>query len=342
MKHTPEIIVQLIHIRGPLKGEIQEISEPEISIGRHPSCHIRFPGDQTVISRNHARIIREGNRFRLVDLQSTNGTFVNGLEVTETHLKDGDVLTIGEGGPQVSFLTRMGAAAPMAGAPSSSPVITTSKPSGRALADPGPPEPAPRSTPSGGVDVMTPHVSVGPAPVVPAPPEPAPRSTPPGDVDVMTPHASVGPAPVVPAPVSEHPVQAPLVIQFGPTLRSFRELPVTIGKSPTQGFALEHPAILDRHALVFFSQGQYMVKDLTGRGLVSINGRPVHDQAPLALQARLDLSPQGPSFRFLGDGRLAEIEEEAPALNPPPREEGPTDESNGKRKSSMFKRFFRR
>ena len=95
-------MVQLVHIEGPLKGEIQEFSDPVISIGRHPSSHIRFPTDQTAVSRNHAEIIREGNRFRLVD-RSTNGTFVNPQEgkpycvkQTEAYLEGTGVLWLGE------------------------------------------------------------------------------------------------------------------------------------------------------------------------------------------------------------------------------------------------------
>jgi pSer/pThr/pTyr-binding forkhead associated (FHA) protein len=104
----------------------------------------------------------------------------------------------------------------------------------------------------------------------------------------------------------------PLVIQYGPTLRSFKELPVTIGKNPDCDFSLEHPEILDRHAQFFFDQGQYWVKDLTGRNLVSINTAPVRIQAQLNPDNLLSLSPKGPTFRFLGDGRLAEIEEPNP------------------------------
>ncbi len=80
MKKAPTIIMQLVHIQGPMKGQIQEFSEPEISIGRHPSCHVQFPKDLSLISRQHARIVREGNRFKLVD-QSANGTFLNGKQV---------------------------------------------------------------------------------------------------------------------------------------------------------------------------------------------------------------------------------------------------------------------
>ena len=106
MKRPPTIIVQLVHIQGPLKGQIQEFSDPEIVIGRKPSCHLRFPVDLTIVSREHATIIREGNRFRVVD-KSANGTFVNGKRIKEAYLKDGDVMSFAEGGPKVSFLTQM-------------------------------------------------------------------------------------------------------------------------------------------------------------------------------------------------------------------------------------------
>jgi pSer/pThr/pTyr-binding forkhead associated (FHA) protein len=126
------------------------------------------------------------------------------------------------------------------------------------------------------------------------------------------------PLPTEPAPeaqVSIQKVRVPLVIQYGPTLRSFKELPVIIGKNPDCDFSLEHPGILDRHAQLFFDQDQYWVKDLTGQNMVLINAAPVHIQAPLNPDNILSLSPKGPTFRFLGGGRLAEHQEPTPELN---------------------------
>jgi pSer/pThr/pTyr-binding forkhead associated (FHA) protein len=238
MNTIPTIVVQLVHIEGPLKGEIQELLDPEISIGRLPHCQVLFPVDFAIVSRNHARITRDGNRYKLVD-SSTNGTFVNGKRVTEAYLKSGDVLTFAEGGPKVSFLTRIEADQPQKLVP-----------------------------PDIGVE---PKVELG-----------------------VT----------VEVPISK--VQMPLVIQYGPTLRSFKELPITLGKAPNCEFSLEHPEILDYHAQFFFSQGQYWVKDMTGRNLISINGCLIDTQAQLNPDSILTLSPNGPTFRFLGGGRLAE------------------------------------
>jgi pSer/pThr/pTyr-binding forkhead associated (FHA) protein len=258
MTDKPAIVVQIVHIEGPLKGEIQDFLEPEISIGRHSSCQVQFPKDLTIISRKHAQIIREGNRFKLTD-QSTNGTFLNGKRVTEAYLKSGDVLIFAEDGPKASFLTR----------------IEEGGQAFEKFTQPGAP----------GKPEMEPAKKMPPA---------APR-----------------PEPGAEPRVSEKKVQVPLVIQYGPTLRSFREVPVTIGKNPNCDFSLDHPEILDRHAQLFFDQDQYWVRDLTGRSLISINGRPVGIQAPLNPDSLLSLSPEGPTFRFLGGGRLAEHEEPA-------------------------------
>jgi hypothetical protein len=87
---------------------------------------------------------------------------------------------------------------------------------------------------------------------------------------------------------------------------------VTIGKDPNCDFSLDHTEILDRQVELFFDQDQYWVKDLTGRSLVSIDGRPIGIEAPLVPNCLLSLSPKGPTFRFLGGGRLAEHEEPEP------------------------------
>jgi pSer/pThr/pTyr-binding forkhead associated (FHA) protein len=149
--------------------------------------------------------------------------------------------------------------------------------------------------------------------------------------------------------VSIQKVRVPLIIQYGPTLRSFKELPVTIGKDPNCDFTLNHPAILDRHGQFFFNQDQYWVKDLTGQKLISINGQPVHFQAPLKPDDRLALSPQGPTFRFLGEGRLAEFEEPVPEepMNASHKTEevstqGEHRDRNAKRRKSIFKKLLQR
>lgn len=103
--NIPDIKIQLIHIDGPLKGKIHAFSQDVILLGRHPECQVVFPGTCSAVSRKHAEIRREGNRFKLIDT-STNGILVNGRPQKEVFLKNGDVLILaGKDGPKVSFLT---------------------------------------------------------------------------------------------------------------------------------------------------------------------------------------------------------------------------------------------
>jgi pSer/pThr/pTyr-binding forkhead associated (FHA) protein len=252
-----------------MKGDIQEFTGDSISIGRDPSCSVRFPSDLTIVSRKHADIISEGNQFKFVD-HSANGTLVNGTRVKEIVLKNGDVITFADGGPKVSFLAEL-----------------------KELSD---------------EDVEDLSQAPGPIPQVEVPREPrTPRHDRP-EPEPLGPRQS---PPRVESPTHEmvRPVNIPLVIQYGPTIRSFKVLPMVIGKNPRCEFVLNHPAILDLHAQIFFSQDEYWIRDLTERDLVCRNLQPIRGQSPLRGKDNIALSPQGPVFLFLGDGRLVEVGE---------------------------------
>lgn len=140
--------------------------------------------------------------------------------------------------------------------------------------------------------------------------------------------------------VSAQSANAPLIIQYGPTIRSFKQLPITIGKSPKCEYPLDHPALSDQHAQVFFSENQYWVKDLTGQKLIRINRQPIGFQAPLRSNDELALSPRGPLFRFFGEGRLGEIEETLEE-KPPESSEKTGAKTEEKSISSRFKKIFK-
>ncbi|MDT8273691.1 MAG: FHA domain-containing protein [Desulfomonilia bacterium] len=305
MNNLPTMVVQLVHIQGPLMGQIQEFTEPRITIGRHPSCAVRFPTDLTGISRNHAELVQEGNRFKLVD-RSTNGTFVNGKQVKESFLKDGDVIMFSPDGPKVSFLAQI------------SDVVRPDVPEGAA-----PMEQVVQDEQMA-QEVQEVHdaqeVPVEEPPVRPVPPQrPARKQAAPGPPGRQAPPVSPPPAQSTPrqeVPVQK--VQVPLIVQYGPTLNSFKELPVNLGQGPGNTLVIAHPGIMDRHAQIFFAQGQYWIKDLTGKKSVAINGRPIDLQAAMNPHDVLSLGPQGPKFRFLGEGRLAEYEEPPAEAAPEP------------------------
>ncbi|MBF0162265.1 MAG: FHA domain-containing protein [Magnetococcales bacterium] len=64
------------------------------SIGRTPNNDI--PIENLAVSRRHAEIVRVGGTFLLRDLNSSNGTFINGVRVTEQTLRDGDTVLVGK------------------------------------------------------------------------------------------------------------------------------------------------------------------------------------------------------------------------------------------------------
>lgn len=83
----------LIAREGQLAGERWTIDREEFVIGRGSDCQIILPERQ--VSRYHAKILHENGRYLLEDLDSKNGTHLNGEQVTGTvPLSDGDEIQI--------------------------------------------------------------------------------------------------------------------------------------------------------------------------------------------------------------------------------------------------------
>jgi diguanylate cyclase (GGDEF)-like protein len=74
-------------------GRRYPMGEAPILIGRGTDCGIQI--DDHAVSRRHARIEPAGRTHRAVDLESTNGTFVNGVPAARQELEDGDYLRVG-------------------------------------------------------------------------------------------------------------------------------------------------------------------------------------------------------------------------------------------------------
>ncbi len=85
----------LIHIypTGPGMGTRYTLAESPVVLGREGNCDICI-NDHSV-SRRHARIQPGADGYYAVDLQSTNGTFVNDQPAMMYKLKDGDYLRVG-------------------------------------------------------------------------------------------------------------------------------------------------------------------------------------------------------------------------------------------------------
>src|SRR5436309_2262069 len=85
----------VVHIypTGPGMGTRYPLADMPVVLGRGSDCDIRI-NDHSV-SRRHARINPGADGYYAVDLQSTNGTFVNDIQASMYKLKDGDYLRIG-------------------------------------------------------------------------------------------------------------------------------------------------------------------------------------------------------------------------------------------------------
>jgi pSer/pThr/pTyr-binding forkhead associated (FHA) protein len=117
--------LRITYLRGSKLGSVETFPLPnrdgELKIGRDPSCGVRFDAYlDPLVSRHHASIHwrdptdeRESDtdadpdmlverQFELVDLVSSNGTFVNGKRIEAGHdLSSGDLVQFGNTGPQI-------------------------------------------------------------------------------------------------------------------------------------------------------------------------------------------------------------------------------------------------
>lgn len=111
MTVNPQARIVVRHLSGSKINQVEQIPLKdlhEITIGRDPSSGIAYDQRRDdVVSRQHAAIrIENGDKlaFRLVDLNSSNGTMLNGERVSgEVELAPEDTVELGRGGPKFSF-----------------------------------------------------------------------------------------------------------------------------------------------------------------------------------------------------------------------------------------------
>jgi len=97
------------HITGVKANQIDQIDLEglvELTIGRDPTCNVVFESlRDDYVSRRHAAIrVENGDHFKLIDLESRNGTLLNGNAVRgEVELSPADIIELGAEGPKFSF-----------------------------------------------------------------------------------------------------------------------------------------------------------------------------------------------------------------------------------------------
>jgi Nif-specific regulatory protein len=84
---------KLSAVSGPHRGAVIDLSESQLPIGRDPANRLCL--DDGAVSRRHCVIEPKDDGFKITDLGSSNGTFVNGVPVKERGLQPGDQLRIG-------------------------------------------------------------------------------------------------------------------------------------------------------------------------------------------------------------------------------------------------------
>ena len=95
---SPHLVPVYSRARGVLDGDALSVLGGETILGREaPGGESLFAGD-TMVSRQHAvlRVSAEPWRIEIVDLESKNGTFVNGRALPSQFLVDGDLVRIGD------------------------------------------------------------------------------------------------------------------------------------------------------------------------------------------------------------------------------------------------------
>jgi hypothetical protein len=74
-------------------GQRYKVTRFPFRIGRMEANDVVI--DDPTVSRFHAEIFKDGRHYYIRDLESTNGTFVNGNQIRVKRLQDGDIITLG-------------------------------------------------------------------------------------------------------------------------------------------------------------------------------------------------------------------------------------------------------
>jgi two-component system, cell cycle response regulator len=86
-------LAYLVVLAGVSAGEMFKLQADKTVVGRGPTVGVRLNDEG--VSREHCQFMREGEKIIVVDLGSTNGTFVNGIKVDRKELSDGDKIMVG-------------------------------------------------------------------------------------------------------------------------------------------------------------------------------------------------------------------------------------------------------
>jgi len=84
----------LVVRRGPDAGAKYLLDNDVVRVGRHPESDIFL--DDITVSRRHAEVVRDGRDYRVRDVGSLNGTYVNRDRIDDAELVSGDEVQVGK------------------------------------------------------------------------------------------------------------------------------------------------------------------------------------------------------------------------------------------------------
>jgi predicted component of type VI protein secretion system len=167
----------------PASGSPIEITRDEVVVGRDPACDVVLPDGS--VSRRHARILRRGPGWAVVDQGSANGTFLDSKRVAEEVLRQGQEVRFGALSFRVEVEGGEDPGATVAGFPQPEVTVVHSSP----LVPPSPPPRAP----------APPARATAPPPPPPAAPERFRASAPPAPAGHSPSSQVTAPVPQIPA-----------------------------------------------------------------------------------------------------------------------------------------------
>src|SRR5712691_2215458 len=89
----PDVALAQEIVTVTMNGVPREIDKQRFVLGRSKDCDIQLADPN--VSRRHAELRQEGSAYWLIDLDSTNGSMVNGRRTARAKLESGDTITIG-------------------------------------------------------------------------------------------------------------------------------------------------------------------------------------------------------------------------------------------------------
>jgi len=101
-------MAKLVVLSEGMTGLAFELKPDRTTVGRLDDNAVHIP--EASVSSHHCEILRRGEEVVIKDLNSTNGTFINGQQITEATLKPGQILRLG----QIEMRLESGGGAPAA------------------------------------------------------------------------------------------------------------------------------------------------------------------------------------------------------------------------------------